>query len=94
MAVLSTGVFVDYVLVVCGVSGTVVDVPSECLEEGIDELAPDLRFVVRLLLVGRLVLGEALHELEDAPWRWGGFGLAHSGHGTMIGRVPRLGEQG
>src|SRR5207253_10183195 len=53
------GVFVDDVLVGLGVAGAVVDVPAGGGEEGVDEFSAGLGVVVRLLLIGGVVLGDA-----------------------------------
>jgi len=85
---------VDHVLVGLGVTGSVVDIPSKSLETWVYELAPNLRFVVGLLLEGSPVLDVALHELENTLWRWGGVSCGSSGHGTIITLMGGLGKEG
>src|SRR5439155_25415664 len=59
------GVLVDDVLVGLGVTLLVVDVPAEGLEEGIEEFAAELGFVVLRRAVGILVALEALSQFAD-----------------------------
>ena len=58
-------VFVDDVLVGFGFTGGVINVPAQGLEEGVEELAADLGFVVLAGLVGVVVPGETLDEFLD-----------------------------
>ena len=61
-------VFMDDVLVRFCVPLLVGDVPPQGLEERVNELAPDLRFVVVRVLVGVAVRPEAVDELGDLVW--------------------------
>ena len=56
------GILVDDIFVRFGVALLVVDVPAEGLEERIEELPPQLGFVVALALIGFAVLLEAVDE--------------------------------
>ena len=84
------GVFMDDFLEGFGVALRVLDVPSEGLEEGVDELAANLGFVV----VGRGVVVavgvEAFDELEDgARCLHGGLLWRPYGGTGGLARVPR-----
>jgi hypothetical protein len=61
---------VDDVLVRLGVTLAVVDVPAEALEaeEGVDELAARLRFVVLAGAVGIGIAVESLDQIDDEAW--------------------------
>ena len=61
-------VFVDDVFVGFGVASGVVDVPAEGFEEGVEEFAADLGFVVLAGFVGVEVALEAFDEIEDFFW--------------------------
>ena len=56
------GVFVDDVLVGLGVSGLVMYVPSEGLEERVDKLVADLGFAISACVIIVAVAGESLCE--------------------------------
>ena len=63
------GVFVDDVLVGLGVSGLVVYVPTEGLEERIDKLVADLGFAISAYVIIVAVSGETLYEgLHGFRW--------------------------
>ncbi|MDQ3493800.1 MAG: hypothetical protein M3452_11160, partial [Chloroflexota bacterium] len=57
-------VFVDDILVGFRGAGVVVDIPAEQPEEGIDELAANLGFVVAARAIGIPVLVEAGDEID------------------------------
>ena len=62
-------IFVDNVLVGFGVSGLVVDVPSEGLEERVDKLVADLGFAISAPVIIAAVSGESLCEgLHGLRW--------------------------
>ena len=64
------GLLVHHVLVGLGVALLVGDVPAQRLEEGVDELAADLGFVVRAAAIAVQVGAEALDEIDDGCWGW------------------------
>jgi len=59
------GVFVDDVLVGFGVAVLVVNVPAERLEEGVEEFAAELGFIVVGRAVGVAVAVEPLDQFKD-----------------------------
>jgi len=79
-------VFVNNILVRLGVALFVVDVPVEGFEQGVDEFAPDLGFVVRLL-IGVAVQLEALDQIEHGTRTFQRLDAARSDHAGMIVRA-------
>lgn len=75
-------VLADHIPVLFRLAGGVAHVPTDQLEEGVEEIDPDLGLLVGECLVGGQIGAEALAEL-----RKGGFGLFRGfdwGHGTLL----------
>ncbi len=77
------GVFVDHVLVRLGVTGRVVNVPTQGAEEWVDELVADLGLVVSPPSACMDVATEAFDQFADGLWN-----LAHDSlHPLAIARA-------
>lgn len=72
------GILVDDVFVGLGVAGAVVHVPTEGLEQRVDELVARLGLVVAAGPIGLAVAAKALHQFGDDLRRG-------SGHGGLLG---------
>lgn len=86
------GVFVDDVFVGVGVAGGVGHVPAECGEEGVEEFAAELGFVVIGGGVGVGVAGEAIDEIGDGGGN--GHGLLREGSECRQGCRDDTGRRG
>jgi hypothetical protein len=68
---------VDHVLVLFGVAAHVAHVPTQSLEEGINELDTHVGFFVVGALVGVQVMGKALNQTFDLDFGLAAIGFSH-----------------
>ena len=68
----------DDVFVRLGVAGRVVDIPAEGFEQGIDELAANLGFIVVAASVCIGVIGETFGQAEHLWGAWHGLNTTES----------------